>query len=211
MSLFAIALSSFGVALSGALSPGPLLAVTMSRSVHYGAKEGPLIGLGHSILELVMVVMLIFGFGYYLKKPMVVDIIGLVGGCVLILFGLWMVFSKEYIMFVEETAKNRQCQPSFLMSIFSGIIVSLSNPYWFLWWITIGLTYLSIAIPMGIPGVIAFFFGHISADLLWYSFVSFVLAKGVKPMQIFAMLIISKLCGLFLTGFGIFLIARVIV
>ncbi len=68
MSLFSIALSSFVIALSGALSPGPLLVVTMSRSISYGAREGPLISLGHSILELIMVTMLIFGFGYYLKN-----------------------------------------------------------------------------------------------------------------------------------------------
>ncbi|MCM8765188.1 MAG: hypothetical protein NC830_07520 [Candidatus Omnitrophica bacterium] len=63
MSLSAIALSSFTIALSGVLNPGPLLAITVTRSLKYGAKQGPLLIFGHSILELVMVVFLVAAFG----------------------------------------------------------------------------------------------------------------------------------------------------
>lgn len=211
MSLAAIAIVSFAVALSGALSPGPLLAITMGRAVRYGAREGPLLITGHSILELAMVVLLVFGFGYYLRNPVITSIIGLVGGCVLILFGVWMLFGTTFT-FVDEFVENnkRQKSSSVLKSILSGIVVSFLNPYWFLWWITIGLTYLTLALPKGVSGILAFFIGHISADFLWYSIVSLFLAKGIKPYRFTAMLVIIKLCGIFLIGFGIFLIANVL-
>ena len=59
-----------------------------------------------------------------------------------------------------------------------GILVSLANPYWSLWWATIGLAYVLQSRRWGIAGVIVFFLGHIAADLLWYSTVSFSVGKG---------------------------------
>ena len=46
----------------------------------------------------------------------------------------------------------------------------------------IGLGYLVISITFGIKGVVMFFFGygHISADMLWYSAVSILLSIGRK-------------------------------
>ncbi|MCX7704761.1 MAG: LysE family translocator [bacterium] len=212
MSLFTIALSSFVIALSGALSPGPLLAVTISRTISYGPKEGLFLSLGHSILEFALIILLISGFGYYLKKPAVADTIGIIGGCILILFGIWMLFTREFITFDGQIANTQKFKisSSILRSILSGVAVTLSNPYWLLWWVTIGLTYLSIALPRGVSGILVFFIGHISADFLWYSLVSVFLAMGVKPTQLMVILIIMKFCGLFLLGFGIFLIASFI-
>ncbi len=77
MSFISIALSSFAVALSGAISPGPLLAVTVTRSLSFGAREGPLLITGHSILEFIMVILLATGFGIYLRQPDFLKLSGL--------------------------------------------------------------------------------------------------------------------------------------
>src|SRR3972149_5217323 len=45
-----------------------------------------------------------------------------------------------------------------------GIIASISNPYWSLWWATIGLGYLALSSGQGLTGVAFFFAGHILAD-----------------------------------------------
>ncbi len=68
-------------------------------------------------------------------------------------------------------------------SIISGAMVSLANPYWIIWWATIGMGYLMSAIKSGIAGVGAFFIGHILADLAWYSLVSFGISKGKKNYE----------------------------
>jgi len=89
-----------------------------------------------------------------------------------------------------------------------GVIASISNPYWILWWTTIGLGYLVAAMKLGVGGVIIFFLGHITADFAWYSIVSLGVSRGKalikdKPYQM-----IIRLCGLLLLGFGIwFLLA----
>ena len=61
MSFLVLFFSSFVVALSGALMPGPLLAVTLGNSPHYGWKFGPLAILGHGILELGLVSLVFLG------------------------------------------------------------------------------------------------------------------------------------------------------
>ncbi|MBW1852976.1 MAG: LysE family transporter, partial [Deltaproteobacteria bacterium] len=83
LSLIAIFSSSFLIALSGALMPGPLLTVTVSESSQRGASVGPLMILGHGILELALVLALLSGLAPFLKREDVFVAIALAGGCIL--------------------------------------------------------------------------------------------------------------------------------
>ena len=47
-----------------------------------------------------------------------------------------------------------------------------------LWWVTIGLGYILQSRKEGLWGVVAFFVGHILADLVWYTSVSTAVATG---------------------------------
>jgi threonine/homoserine/homoserine lactone efflux protein len=62
--------------------------------------------------------------------------------------------------------------------VFDGILTSASNPYWSLWWATIGLGYLLLSRSQGAAGVLAFFAGHILADAVWYLFVGTAVSAG---------------------------------
>jgi hypothetical protein len=57
--LLTIFASSFVIALSGALMPGPLLTATISECSQRGFIAGPLLITGHAILELVLVIALL--------------------------------------------------------------------------------------------------------------------------------------------------------
>ena len=61
--------------------------------------------------------------------------------------------------------------------VLTGILLSIANPYWFIWWATIGMGYIMYSVKFGLPGIISFFAGHILADLAWYYLVSFSVAK----------------------------------
>jgi threonine/homoserine/homoserine lactone efflux protein len=62
--------------------------------------------------------------------------------------------------------------------VLTGILLSAANPYWLIWWASIGLGYIMYAMKFGIIGITAFFFGHILADLAWYCLISFGVARG---------------------------------
>lgn len=171
--LFGIFGTSFVIALSGALMPGPVLTVTISESSRRGFWAGPLIIVGHAILELALVILLLLGLGPYLRKDIAFGIIGLSGALILIWMALGMFRSIPSLKFNMEPTVEATGN-----LVWAGMLTSLANPYWLIWWATIGLGYIVYAMKFGAVGVIAFFAGHISADFAWYSIVSLAISKG---------------------------------
>jgi threonine/homoserine/homoserine lactone efflux protein len=199
MSLFMIAFSSFVIALSGALVPGPLFSITIAESAKRGASAGPLIIIGHGILELTLVILIILGITPFLSSPAAKMIISVVGGLVLIFMGYGLIRGAGSAKLVIAEGDGRKG----LHPVFSGIIGSVSNPYWIIWWVTIGMSYLVSSIKFGWLGVAVFFAGHIMADLGWYSLISLAVAKGRKGIGDHGYRFLLYCCGTFLVFFGL--------
>jgi len=189
---------SFTLGLSGALMPGPVLTVTVADSARRGFVSGPLIAAGHAILELALVAGVILGAGPVLKIPIVMGTVALVGGGVLAWMGAGMIRSSVTVSLnTESDERGVACNPAL-----AGMLTSVSNPYWILWWTTVGLGYLLSAMKMGIAGVVFFFIGHISADFLWYSLISFSVSRGRKVISDGVYRAVIRVCGLILIVFG---------
>lgn len=192
--------TAFLIGFSGALMPGPLLARTIGETARYGFWAGPLLTLGHGMLELALVIALALGLSEFIGGDLVLSIVGIVGGTVLIVMGVAMVrqgWQKISIPVASSvgTVQNRTL-------VLSGVLLSASNPYWFLWWATIGTTYLLWALKLGVTGVASFFTGHILADLSWYALVAFIIATGRKIITDTAYRWLLLVCGLGLVGLG---------
>lgn len=161
--------------------PGPMLTVTISETPKRGFKVGPQIVLGHGLAELLLVICLAGGLTYYLRQPAVTGGIGIVGGLVLLWFG-WETYhsaqSAEGLTIANTEEKEKTTSKSSIHPVFSGILLSVSNPYWVLWWVTIGASYVVIALHLGTIGLATFFTGHILSDLAWFSFISFIIKTG---------------------------------
>jgi len=171
--LAGVPVTSFVVALSGALMPGPLLTITVGEATRRGFWAGPLIILGHGLLELALVLLLLAGVGSWLNRPLILGSVGVLGGGMLAWMGLGLLRASRTGRLIFESAKTSGIHP-----VWTGILMSLANPYWLIWWLTIGLGYVLFASKYGLPGVLLFFGGHILADLAWYSLVSATVAWG---------------------------------
>jgi threonine/homoserine/homoserine lactone efflux protein len=198
-SLTLIFVTSFLIALSGALMPGPMLTVTIADASEKGEWVGPLIVLGHGMLEAILIGLVLAGLGPFLTRPIIVGPISLSGGILLGWLGFDMVRRSSRMHLIQDR-KEGGPQGN---SVVHGILTSLSNPYWTLWWATIGLGYLGAASKFGGKGVLVFFTGHILADLGWYSTVSFAVGRGKRILgeTLYRRLILG--CGLFLIFFGL--------
>jgi len=186
------------VGFSGALVPGPLLTITIDRSIKHGAKAGPLVVLGHAGLELITVVGIFFGLGFVLQQSAVARTIGIVGGLVLLWMGYGMVQSWKKAAFTyEEVAAGSEFN-AYTGLVVAGVVGSVSNPYWFLWWATVGAAFIVQSFKIGALGVTIFFFGHILADFLWYSAVSIALTAGRKVFNDVIYRWVLLFCGLFM-------------
>jgi threonine/homoserine/homoserine lactone efflux protein len=200
LELAAIFGGSFVLALSGVMTPGPILTATVAESAHRGFWAGPLMMVGHALLELLLVLAIIQGLAAHLKSPPVIGIIALLGGGVLIWLGLSMVRQASGLSLEGTTVDHRAEKTTHPVVL--GILTTLSNPYWSLWWATIGLGYLVAAMKYGAVGLLVFFGGHISADFSWYSLVSFGVSRGKTLLRDRGYRIMIQVCGFFLLAFG---------
>ena len=199
MSLLVLGFSSFIIALSGALVPGPLFSITVAESAKRGASAGPLIIIGHGILEISLITLIILGVTPFLTSPSAKTVICATGGLVLIYMGYRLIRDARGIrLFLTGGEARKGLHP-----VFTGIVGSVSNPYWIIWWVTIGLGYLVSSLKFGFLGVVAFFIGHITADLAWYSLISLAVSKGKKIMGDRGYRSLLYACGVFLVFFGI--------
>ncbi|MHA1344380.1 MAG: LysE family transporter, partial [Promethearchaeota archaeon] len=170
--LLEIFIISFIVALTGALSPGPVTTFTIYKSFqkNRGYLAGLFITLGHATLELSLILLLLFGAYIFFQNLLFLIIIGIMGGIFLVIFGMIIIKNalkkKAFIDFsiTEENIEGYKGN-----SFLGGIIISISNPYWIIWWAVIGL---SLMINFGLTdfnnpiGLILFFLGHELGDLL---------------------------------------------
>jgi len=188
--------------------PGPLLALTISESARRGFWAGPQLTLGHGILELALIAALAAGLSEFMKNELMPAVVGLVGGTILMGMGL-MTVRRGQQKVTMPTASPGMGQGRML--VLSGVLASISNPYWLIWWITLGMTYLLWSLNLGVAGVASFFTGHILADLVWYALVAFIIATGRKIMNDTAyrgLLIVCGLALLLLGGYFIISAAR---
>jgi threonine/homoserine/homoserine lactone efflux protein len=189
--------SSFLIALSGALMPGPLLTYTVAESARRGFWAGPIIMLGHGFLELGLVVLLLLGIGALINQPVIMGIVGLTGAVILWWLGYGLLHSARTAQLDLTVGDSRAIHP-----FWAGIFMSLANPYWLIWWVTLGLGYVLFAYKYGLWGVLFFFIGHFMADLIWYSLVSVAVAQGKKFISDRLYHGFMVVCALFLMVFG---------
>ncbi len=197
--------NSFLVGFSGAISPGPLLAYNIKETVRIGFIAGPLVVAGHSLLELVTVAALAFGLAQVLDSDPVVAAIGLLGGG----FLLWMSWGL-----LRNPSKNAPFLPGrgaplssvSLKPVIGGVLVSLSNPFWALWWLTVGAALITRSLEAGLVGLASFYLGHILSDLAWYGFVSGAVTSGKRFLSQNVYRGIILVCGSFLGLLGVYFV-----
>ena len=207
---------SFLVALTGALSPGPVLTFTVYKSLQgkKGYLAGLLITMGHALLELILFIFILLGGKILFQNLIILIIIGIVGGIILVFYGIFTikaVYNKEYSVdfdITEEDIKGYHGN-----SFVGGIITSLSNPYWIGWWVTTGLALMASfnLINFENPiGLILFFLGHQLGDVAWFVPVSIFVFLGGKSLNPKIYKYVLIICGVFMVFFGGYLIIRTI-
>jgi threonine/homoserine/homoserine lactone efflux protein len=222
MAPFTLFITSLVVGFSGALMPGPLLTAVIAESCRSGARGGVYAVLGHGALEAALVFALVLGLGRYLVLDPVLGALGLLGGAALVWLGYTMARGAARVAAelaapagsggrgvgagssgasssAGGSVPARRHGPGPLLT---GVVTSLSNPYWSLWWATVGAGYLAYAMSSGALGVGSFFFGHFSSDFIWYSAISLAVAGGrrfLRPGFYHGLLFA---CGIALVGLG---------
>lgn len=186
-------LQTIGISLSGVMAPGPITAVTIGKgnhSPHAGAK----IALGHGVVEFPLMIALYFGFGKLIEYWPVKSSIGFIGGIFLFWMGLGML---KNIRVSADTSPDKRSATR------AGIVLTLGNPYFLVWWVSVGAFLIFSAMKFGIGGFIIFALVHWLCDFFWLYFLSAATYRGTAFLGKKFQQILFGVCGIFLIFFGV--------
>ena len=204
--LVAIFATSFLVSLTGALSPGPLTTLAVREGMRRGFWAGPALAVGHGAIELALVVALALGLNRLLDEEWLTATIALVGGTFLLWLGAQIIRTAPQQELVIGGQMGDGEPPARAASVLglaaSGVAVSVANPFWILWWATVGTAYIATSLEEGAAGVGVFYGAHFLTDLGWLSVIALTLATGRRIMSRRAYQGVLVACGVFLLGLG---------
>ncbi|MCK5644806.1 MAG: LysE family transporter, partial [Gammaproteobacteria bacterium] len=169
MSFLMFLIEAILVSLSGVLAPGPVTSV----SVGYGSENpraGAWIAVGHGLVELPVMVGVFLGVGAVMGIHWVRTAIALVGGVFLLYLGIDMLRNIRQ----EEISGTVSARSP----LAAGALLSLGNPYFLIWWATVGAGLILRSTEFGLLGLAAFAVGHWLCDLGWDTFLSALSFKG---------------------------------
>ncbi len=206
-SLAAVFAFSFLVSFGAVVSPGPVSAAIITESPRQGWRVGPLVAAGHTGLELIMVVLISLGLSAGMASPPIQRIISFGGGLFLLFIGGTYVVQalRGTIQLPEPEQSVPPRSTAALLGL--GALTTISNPFWYTWWVTVAAGYLGQAGELGLTAVAAFYLGHISADFGWDTTLSVATSAGAHWLtdRLYRMLILLT-GGFMLYLGGVFLV-----
>jgi threonine/homoserine/homoserine lactone efflux protein len=181
------------ISLSGVLAPGPVTAVTIGKgndSPHAGAW----IAVGHGIVEIPLMILLALGIGQYLASAWLKTTLGVLGGFFLIFMAVGLLRG------IRGQASNLSRFSG--SPVWAGILLSLSSPFFFMWWATIGAALILQSWAFGIAGFIALCASHWLCDFIWSYFLSALSFTGGQFFGRRFQQVVFGVCGVALLVFG---------
>lgn len=198
MHLFDFIITVVVVTASGALAPGPLFFGILMHGAKEGARSGFSCAIGHTVVEFPLVLGLALGLLAAANQPLIKTVIGVVGGIGLIGFGVMQTYVTIKSKAISgETTKSRKLPTS---SLLLGLALTGLNPYFILWWLTIGSTLIIQALAFAaIVGVLLMYVAHVWMDYAFLTALAHFAKKGKSIVG-------SRYYKLALIAFGIILI-----
>jgi threonine/homoserine/homoserine lactone efflux protein len=198
--MWPIILSVIVISLSGVMMPGPMFAVTLAKS-YKSPWAGAQISLGHAVIEVPLILLIYFGFARFFENDIVQLVLSLLGGAMIIWLGVGLFRARA-----DVVEKGKDLPYS---AFVAGILMSALNPFFLLWWATIGSMLIMKFFKFfdfGAMGLSTFTVAHWLCDLVWLSFVSVLIYKtralwGKRFQQG-----VFIACSLALVGFGVWFV-----
>ena len=202
-----VILSVIVISLSGALSPGPLTTTAMLEGLWGGRKNGFIMAMGHTLVELPYVI------GLAILVDSVRSILETqILKIAMISLSSIFIFYFAYLSIrdgLKETTPTQTDSQNFVFKspLVAGIILTGLNPYFLLWWVTVGLPILTITLSYGLLGIALVYLAHVWLDYVWLTFIAGLGEYGSKLLSDWKYRALLIGIGITLIFFGISLIA----
>jgi len=189
---------------------GPAFFSLLQTSIFRGFKAGLMLAFGIILSDMMLISLCYFGYVQIFDNPENQLSIGIIGGVILIVFGVFTFTRKPIIeeqLNNSEDAKNKN--PKIITYIGKGFLMNTLNPFIFLFWIGV-VSFASSNYGLDINNLLAFFSGILGTILLTDFIKCYLAIKLRKFLNVKVITWINRLVGIILAVFGIVLIVRVL-
>ncbi len=187
--------------LSLAAPIGPVNAAQLDKGIKAGFWPAWLIGLGAMAADAVFMLLIYFGSAHLLSSPFVKTFLWLFGCFILIYSGIESLNNTSNILSRSSTSKDE----SSLKSFTSGFFMTLSNPLSILFWLGIyGSILAKTAETYGAWDLLIYSSGIFIGLMIWDITMATVASLSSKLLNDYILMLISRLAGVSLIGFGLY-------
>ena len=189
-----------------AITLGPALVALLQTSIKHGIQTGIFLAFGIFTSDLFLVVLALFGVSEIITAPRFHLIFGIIGGVLMISYGIFTFFRKlpknEQVEAISEIHVKR---PGVLPYYFKGFILNVANPslwfFWIFWVVSINSTY------GGDRKSVSMFFAGALGMILATDILKCILANKIKVLGNPQVKIwINRIVGILFLIFGAFII-----
>jgi threonine/homoserine/homoserine lactone efflux protein len=199
MALVLFLIQVFIISISGAMQPGPVTATAITMGTR-NRWAGSLVAVGHGIVEFPLMILIILGLGSIFQKTNAQIVIGVLGGLVLVYMAYGMF--KTALHPVEARA-DEDDKP-----VWAGVVLTVSNPYFILWWTTVGLGLATTATKLGLHAFVLFAIVHWLVDFIWVTALSFASFHGTTLLGPKIQKRIMQVCAAAMLFFGLYFLYK---
>ena len=197
MSILALIIEIQLITMSGALAPGPLSIASIYHGTSTGKFSGLKIALGHTIVEFPLYILIGFGLIKLIWFSGVTAYLSIIGGIALLYFTIPL-FKYQHSSNLSAANKGIYARP-----ILTGIILSGLNPYFIIWWLTVGAKLiLDIIEVLGYGLYTLIYVLHVWMDYAWLLILSYLGYSSLKALSSKYIKIISIILGILMLYFA---------
>ncbi|HEY7734450.1 MAG TPA: LysE family transporter [Nitrososphaera sp.] len=199
MEVWGFGVEVIAISASGVLAPGPLFFTNLLYGARQGASAGLKMAYGHTVVELPLIVVLAAGLLSYSVTAQYGDAIGVIGSIAI------LVFAGLQIMGLIRKKQSAPIGAGSKSPLIAGIALSAFNPFFLVWWFTVGLKLVADSQPFGLAAGIGLLFGfHIWMDYVWLAGTAYLASKGRSvlksryyPLLILALVVVLIYYGIY--------------
>ena len=180
------------ISLSGVMAPGALSAVPINHGIR-NSRAGVSVAIGHGIVEVPLLFLIYYGVGALMQISGFQATIGIIGGVLMGWMGVSIVRSSGTVVSKGKLEES---------SVWAGVMLSAGNPYFLLWWATVGSSLVIRSVEYGLVGVLLFGICHWMCDLVWLWLLAFLAHRASASFGGAFVRVTSLVSGSFLLIIG---------
>ena len=193
-----------GLSLAFIFGYGPAFFALLQTGMHRGFLAGTLLAFGIFLNDLIIVVLGLLGSVHVIKGSENYQLMGTIGGILLIIFGLYTLIRSEAD---PKTKENNTPDPHALIYVGKGFLLNLMNPFVWIFWFTV-IVSATASYQAKTFELTLFFAGTLGIVLITDITKVFMASRLSKVVTPGFLSIVNKIAGAALILFGIYMIVR---